>query len=218
MRNNLHLTLSNIIKDQSNEIISLVLEAQSFTISNLSSTTSFYICSKNIIHHSLVDFLPAREFKNTSEITSYKKEHQTLIINIIQAIEKLKNEIKDKQIIIKSAYIGGKSIALEAYLSSDILNFAYEIKKNIKSIGDFPKVKGFPSEKPKKFAINIIRFLRPLSTQEDQILNERVLELTKKLQEKPIEFELKRLSLVVSDDYLSNPDPEITKFVLNKDS
>lgn len=213
MNNNLHLTLSVIIKNQkSNKIIDSVLGVQGFLISGLESAISFYICGKDVIHHSLVDFLPAEEFQNVLEIKNYKQEHQDLITTIIRAVEKLKNEMEDRQTIIKSVYKSEKSIALEAYPSQDILNFAERLGDSIKMKGGFPKVKGFPPEKPKKFAINIIRFFRLLTKKEDEILRKRIEELNKKLNKQPIVFKLKSLSLVVSDDYLSNPNPEIARF------
>jgi len=215
MENNLHLTLSNIIKNQNYEIINSILGIQGLLISDLESAVSLFICAKDIIHHSLVDFLPTEKFENASDIVNYKRKYQDLIVKIAKAVEKSKNDIENNQIVIGSVYKGEKSIALEAYPSQDILSFAEKIKMSVKTEGDFPKVKGFPPEKPEKFAINIIRFFRKITGTENQIFNERVVELNQQLENKPIIFNLKNLSLVISDDYLSNPNPEVANFIIN---
>jgi len=215
MQNNVHLTLSNIIKNQ-DSVLGLVELFQKqillgFNVETKLLDNTIYKYPLNTIHHSLIDFLPAVEFNKIIETEYFQLRHRDLIEKIILEIER-KDCIKDKTIIIKSIYKNEKSVAVEAFPSQDILKFASDIAVSVKTGDGFPKVKGLPPEKPEKFAINIIRFFRQLSVRENQVLDERVSELTKGLEKKPIEFELKKLSLVVSDDYLSNPNPEIKNF------
>lgn len=217
MKNNLHLTLSNIIYLQSDGILSKILEHQNFLIKDIVFSEQIlpniiYKCQKNIIHHSLVDFLPATDFQNISGISKYKENNKDLIESIIKTVNKLKSKIQNKEIVIKSIYKGEKSIALEAFPSKDILKFSNDLANFVKTVDSFPKVKGFPPNNPQKFTINIIRFFRPLSGKEDILLNNQVQKINQKLKDKPIKFRLKKLSLVISDDYLSNPNPEIANF------
>jgi len=215
MKNNLHLTLSHIIKNQ-DSAIGLVEIFQKQMLLGFNTETrlvnrTIYKYPLGTIHHSLVDFLPAVEFNRLTETVFFESKHKNLINNISKEVEN-NADIENKTIIIKSVYKDEKSIALEAYPSQDILNLASKIANNVETEVGFPKVKGFPLKKPEKFAINIVRFFRELGGTENQILDERIKELNQQLANEPINFELKNLSLVISDDYLSNPNPEVVKF------
>lgn len=216
MKNNLNLTLSHIIHNQSEEILMKILELQNYLIGEVDSSkqisdNTIYQYPRKTIHHSLINFLsPKESIINDSEIDIYKNKNWGLILSIVSKLENKK--IRDKKVIIKSVYTDDKNIALEAFPSEDILNFIYRFAKEIKKESNFTYVKGFPPEKPIKFPINIVHFFRPLSEQEKQTFNKKKEEINRKLMEEPLEFELKKFSLVISDDYLSNPNPEIANF------
>lgn len=215
MKNNLHLTLSNIIKDQNGTLVNEALRFQSLLRKGFADLNLVTVCESSIIHHSLVDFLPPSEFHGEPhEIADFNARHQKLIQDIHQVIQHEITNIKNTNININSTYKGKKSIALEAYPSLDILSFANKVAEKIKTAEDYPHVKGFPPENPFKFAINIIRFFRDLEDGEDQNLIQIVSEINSQLKSEPVKFNLKKLSLVVSDDTLSNPNPEVRQYLI----
>lgn len=213
MNNNLHLTLSNILHNQES-VLDKLESIQNELLLDIVSVTeleddNIYKYPLSTIHHSLVDFIPPEGLNSVSETNNYRRKHKDFIKLVSRYVNIYKADIINKCIIIKSIYKGEDSIALEAYPSKDILKFTNEIANNIKSTEGFPMVKGFPPEKPERFAINLVRFFRGLTEDENKLLSLRVANINKKLEERPIEFKLMSLSLVVSDDYLSNPKPEI---------
>ncbi len=215
--NHLHLTLTNIIKDQSYTAINEVLQLQSLLKRGLLDLNSIVTPEINTIHHSLVDFLPPEEFSgDPSGIANYKHRHQKLIQEIDRIINKEISIIKDANIVINSAYKGEKSIAIEAYPSPDIIQFAKSVANKIKTRRDYPRVKGFPPENPYKFAINAMRFLRDLEKKEENNMIKIVSVINDRLKAEPLKFDLKTLSLVVSDDFLSNPNPTIKQYYIKK--
>lgn len=218
MKNNLNLTLSNIIYNQSNIVLLKMLRLQDVLLKKIETSQSvkpdiIYKCPRETIHHSLVNFLPPKESSVSEfEVANYKKENWDLIVEISLKSKELLQKVNGGMILINSVYMDEKSIALEAFPSEDVLFFANRLAGSFKIDDEYPKVKGFPVENPQKFPINIIRFFRPLSDIEEQMLNPRIAELNEKIKELPIEFKLEKLSLVVSDLYLANPHPEIAKF------
>ncbi len=214
MKNNLHLTLSNILIDQNSDLINEVSRLQGILKKGLSDFNLVSIPESNIIHHSLVDFLPAVEFHNHNDVVNFKLQHRKLVKEIDSFASALIQNIKDRDVFIYSSYKGEKSIALEAYPSKDILTFANLLVDKIKTFDGYPQVKGFPQENPYKFAINIIRFFRNLIKVEDENFLKSISKINNELKVNPIRFQLKKLSLVVSDDYLTNTNPVERKFNL----
>lgn len=217
MVNNLHLTLSNIIGSYQNNTLMKIINYQSYLLRNFSISNQILLCNiyeypTKTIHHSLVNFLPPKPFVNYYEIKNYKQELRQYINLIVPIIREDLHHIHNKEVIIKSIYMSDKSIALEAYPSEDILKSANKIVKSIGQANDFPKVKGFPIENPNKFAINLIRFFRKMSKSEKEIFISRLNKINKELTNNPIIFNINNLSLVISDDYLSNKSPEIIRF------
>jgi hypothetical protein len=105
------------------------------------------------------------------------------------------------------------SIALQVKAPEDMIIFgkALENDPEIMRKGIQPKIKNAGSDAD-IFAVNLVRFFDSGEKQK-ALLFQKVCEENEKLrQKKPLSFTITKLSLVISDNYLSNPDPRIGAF------
>lgn len=217
-----HLTLSVILREQGNEIRSAVhnictLLSQGLEISEKVQNNTIYRYPEQTIHFSLVHFLsdPA-DFTTPSGRKIFETNHANIITKIEQLVPALSSRIIDTTIAIKNIYIADQlsSIALEAYLSQDIISFGNGLTNQFEKLNGLPKVKGNPPEDPKRFSVNIFRFFKDATEEENNLLYKRIETINQELVAKPLVFNLRELSLVVSDDFLANDNPVIQSFLI----
>lgn len=178
------------------------------------------------IHFSAVNFLtfsriPDKDFQNWRDKIidqCWFKEFKSRCLEEIQKVNSHQRwKLQIKRIYIPKQFEG--SIALNAYVKdSSYFELLIELKKNVEIIlrdlkipNSDIKIKAYPEKMLEYFAINIFRLLG----KQEKIIHPdsfRTLKgINKELNSKPIKIKSAKLTLVMSDPYLSNEDPPLTK-------
>lgn len=180
--------------------------------------SGIYKYPPSTIHFSIINLEDLHSGLVTQEV--FERERRSYIDRIKQIFTKFDGiTIKDKN--VKFSYIYTKespSIAIQAFPSNDLYNFLakellVEFTKE-KELG--AEIKGYPFKNNHydvfRFSTNIIRFFRKLSKEEYEIISKRVLEINNRSSKGGCLFSinLTHLSFVLSDNWLSNGNPELS--------
>lgn len=207
-----YLTISAIIAD--NNADCEVFKIQKDLLKDIETTnkinSGIYYYPKNRIHFSIINF---EDFSTETENEEkYRADH-------LEEIDKIKKIVKElngnKSIIpedrnVELAYIytcKSDSIAVQAFPSHSLINYFNKIKTLFGNMGlGNVIIKGYPDDKPTRFPINIARFFREASSDEYSKLKESIQKYNDDFLngDKYYEIKLKKLSFVVSDNWLSN--------------
>lgn len=235
-----YLTLSLVFRKQKNGagIIAKANEIQGIFRKHISNNdrNNIYFYPETDLHISLVNFIIGRyDFTITSneDIEEFK---QNLLTD--RRIQSFQQEIFDyfNNIYFDKRWLGsqnlttyydflfcGGTVALQVFIPSDLARLCKNITQKFSE--QFEPVidsKLYPKniELPRRGALNLIKFLKIPQDQKEWIketaqFNKRSLDkFDNKM--KLDSFEIDRLSLVVSDDILSNQSPEIMPIYLQK--
>ncbi|MDH4358371.1 MAG: hypothetical protein OEV37_00265 [Candidatus Berkelbacteria bacterium] len=216
----LHLTISVIIGLQDKGALGRINNLTASMLDWLSSSTvlrerPIYVYPDSTIHFSLIDFEQVKKAVSPTkeEINRFEKENTALIASTKSCVRGFTKKITDKQVEISGIYPSNKydvkdpvpSIAFQATLSDKLLIWAKELEKETSS----GKLKYYGRY---RFPVNVIRFFEDPENIEP-LLKTRIEEANKSLEKNPIKFTIKKISLVVSDNYLSiNGSKKIADF------
>lgn len=209
-----YLTISAILN--LNNASSEVVKIQGKILKDISSQnligSGIYKYPIDTIHFSIINFEGLSSSIDAEKIFKQKRQSH------IEKIKKVLHEFDQEQIVdkkIKFAYIYRKkpnSIAIQTFPSKKLYSFFKKVRKKFNEDADLrpAEIKKFEYDGSIRFPVNIIRFFRELTKEEYDNIAQRV--LTKNQQSKKgylFESELSHISFVLSDNWLSNQNPEL---------
>ena len=173
------------------------------------------------IHFSIINFSGlSSSIENEQEFKEKRKSHINKIKSILSKLDLQKIKKDNKKVDFSYIYTKNiESLTIQAFPSEALCEFFEKnVKKELEKDPDLNPVKVEWSEfkNSKRFRVNIIRFFRKLSNIEYDIVacNVKAINLKcdndgKKVKNSLFEMELKHISFVFSDNWLSNENPEL---------
>jgi len=232
-----YLTLSIIFRKQKDglKIIGKGSELQGIIKQNLSNNEldNIYFYPESDFHISLVNFITHRHnFVQKYSNESIEEFKQNLLSD--NKIATFQQEIFDyfSNIYLNNRHIGmpnlrayydflycRESIALQVFIPSDLAKVCSNLMSIFNINFPFISKKLYPRiDLPRRAVLNLMRFNDEISNNNLQniIINYNKEAMNRFNNQRNFSFEIDRLSLVVSDDILSNQSPEIMPIYLTK--
>ena len=179
------------------------------------SNTALYKYPARTLHFSIINFATATI--TSEDQNEFKLKYQALIDKLRVEIEGTLNKFKSWKLSINSLHFvkkpQGSTISANVVLNN---GFENDIKEELDALiqvslaQDDKCLKFYPSGN--NFAINLVRIFRELSEPEETQLIEQFERCNKGFS--PFELKISKLSLVVSNNYLSNSGCAIHTFSL----
>jgi hypothetical protein len=218
---NLNLTISVIL--HLNNIPAKILDIREEIARDLDSTEeisedAIYKYRLNTLHFSAINFIGLKGEDSPERLI---KSEYPKVEKIKSILEKNSGKnISDRSLDFRYIYTGRKgkkkdvkSMALQVYPSIELCRFFEDLKVELSehSLGDI-EIKSNDN----RFTLNLIRFFRELNYEEKNIICGNVKNINEKSEKSVLcSFELKRLSFVVSDNWLANDNPELYYINMN---
>lgn len=192
--------------------------------------SGIYKYPKETIHFSIINFRGLASDTDTEEEFRQKRlRHIEKIKSILRSFDGQK--IIDKKVQFAYIYTGDpnkckdkpESISIQAFPSNEFWNFIERVKENLEEDSDLrpAKIKRYLYDGCARLPVNIARFFRELSNDEYEIIAENVYNFNKGCQDDAnsgkygFELEINKLSFVLSDNWLSNDNPELCNITLS---
>lgn len=229
-KNTLNLTLS-VLLEFDERMLKEVLSLQDRALhevhySSLLNESTIYRYPISTFHFSIINFATCNGFLADHTRLEFEIKYRELIRKLLEEIPKYLVIFKTWELKIDRLYPysdGSKpsdSIAANIFLPKRKLS---QLKIDLRALveyslvpNDDERLKAYEDDKGLYFPINLVRFFRELSKQENSVLTEGIDDINDGFKKRRAEkLKLKRLSLVVSDNYLSNQAPEIAHFLLD---
>jgi hypothetical protein len=173
-----------------------------------------YRYPQNRIHFSLINFLTVPDVDDfeakSDSLMPYFKQLNTKIDSLVADInnQKFKGVIKR---IYHPDNIAG-SVALNIYFEEAVICYFNKLEKELREglKNGAPEGLKMKIYENSYFVVNLVRFIGQKSYSSDYIsIDEKILEINKRLKDNPINDISFRASLVVSDPFLANKNPFI---------